>query len=59
MDRDKANALGVALMSVNATLTTAFGSSYVNDFPNGGRLQRVIVQADAKDRLQPEDLGRL
>jgi multidrug efflux pump len=31
----------------------------VNDFPNAGRLQRVVVQADAKDRMQPEDLLRL
>jgi multidrug efflux pump len=59
VDRDKANALGVAFTDINATLTTAFGSSYVNDFPNGGRLQRVIVQADADDRLQPEDIGRI
>ncbi|SMP80955.1 efflux RND transporter permease subunit [Noviherbaspirillum suwonense] len=59
VDRDKANALGVAFADINATLSTAFGSSYINDFPNGGRLQRVIVQADAEDRLQPEDIGRL
>nr|WP_314627319.1 efflux RND transporter permease subunit [uncultured Noviherbaspirillum sp.] len=59
VDRDKANALGVSFADVNATLSTAFGSSYINDFPNGGRLQRVIVQADAEDRLQPEDIGRL
>jgi multidrug efflux pump len=59
VDRDKANALGVAFADINATLSTAFGSSYVNDFPNAGRLQRVIVQADAEDRLQPEDIGRL
>ena len=59
VDRDKANALGIAFADINATLSTAFGSSYINDFPNGGRLQRVIVQADAEDRLQPEDIGRL
>jgi multidrug efflux pump len=59
VDRDKANALGVAFADINATLSTAFGSSYINDFPNAGRLQRVIVQADAADRLQPEDIGRL
>ena len=59
VDRDKANALGVAFADINATLSTAFGSSYINDFPNAGRLQRVIVQADAEDRLQPEDIGRL
>jgi multidrug efflux pump len=59
VDRDKANALGVAFADINATLSTAFGSSYINDFPNAGRLQRVIVQAGAEDRLQPEDIGRL
>ncbi|HSQ73103.1 MAG TPA: efflux RND transporter permease subunit, partial [Rubrivivax sp.] len=45
--------------SINATLSTALGSSYVNDFPSAGRLQRVIVQADAPARMQPEDLLRL
>ena len=40
-------------------LSTALGSAYVNDFPNAGRLQRVIVQADAPDRMQPDDLLQL
>ncbi len=59
IDRDKAAALGVGFDSINATLSTALGSSYVNDFPNSGRLQRVVVQADAPARMQPEDLLRL
>ena len=59
IDRDKANALGVDFTSINAALSTALGSSYVNDFPNQGRLQRVIVQADAPARMQPDDLLRL
>jgi multidrug efflux pump len=59
IDRDKANALGVSFESINATLSTALGSSYVNDFPNRGRLQRVVVQADAPARMQPEDMLRL
>ena len=59
IDRDKANALGVTFDSINATLSTALGSSYINDFPNRGRLQRVIVQADAPARMQPADLMRL
>ena len=42
-----------------ATLSTALGSAYVNDFPNQGRLQRVVVQADAPARMQPEDLLKL
>jgi multidrug efflux pump len=59
IDRDKAAALGVTFDAINATISTAFGSIYVNDFPNAGRLQRVIVQADAPARMQPEDLLRL
>jgi len=59
IDRDKAAALGVGFDSINATLSTALGSTYVNDFPSRGRLQRVVVQADAPARMQPEDLLRL
>jgi multidrug efflux pump len=59
IDRDRASALGVSFDNVNAVLSTALGSAYVNDFPSAGRLQRVIVQADAPDRMQPEDLLKL
>jgi multidrug efflux pump len=59
IDRDKANALGVSFDAVNSLLSTSLGSAYVNDFPNRGRLQRVVVQADAPARMQPEDLLRL
>ncbi|MCU7373696.1 efflux RND transporter permease subunit [Paucibacter sp. O1-1] len=59
IDRDKANALGISYDAIAAVLGTQLGSSYVNDFPNQGRLQRVVVQADAQARMQPEDLLRL
>jgi multidrug efflux pump len=59
IDRDKANALGVGFDAINAVISTALGSAYVNDFPNSGRLQRVVVQADAPARMQPDDLLRL
>jgi multidrug efflux pump len=59
IDRDKAQALGVSFDAINTAISTSLGSSYVNDFPNAGRLQRVVVQADAKDRMQPDDLLRL
>jgi multidrug efflux pump len=59
IDRDRANALGVSFDAINGVLSTALGSAYVNDFPNRGRLQRVIVQADAPDRMQPDDLLQL
>jgi multidrug efflux pump len=59
IDRERAYAQGVGFESVNALLSTALGSAYVNDFPSKGRLQRVIVQAEAKGRMVPEDLLRL
>ena len=59
VDRDKAYALGVTFSAINASLSTALGSSYVNDFPNAGRMQRVVVQADAPHRMQPEDLMKI
>jgi multidrug efflux pump len=59
IDRDKAQALGVGFDAINSVISTALGSSYVNDFPNAGRLQRVVVQADAPARMQPEDLLKL
>ena len=59
IDRDRANALGVGFDSISAAIGTALGSSYVNDFPNAGRLQRVVVQADATARMQPEDVLRI
>ncbi|WP_420208343.1 efflux RND transporter permease subunit [Candidatus Electronema sp. JC] len=59
VDWDKAGALGVPLGSIHSTLATAFGSSYVNDFIQGGRVKKVYVQADAPYRRLPEDLERL
>ncbi|MCX7240873.1 MAG: efflux RND transporter permease subunit [Burkholderiales bacterium] len=59
IDRDKANALGVSFDSINSTISTALGSAYINDFPNQGRLQRVVVQAEAGARMQPEHLLQL
>jgi multidrug efflux pump len=59
IDREKANALGVSYDAIAAVIGTQLGSAYVNDFPSSGRLQRVVVQADAAARMQPEDLLRL
>jgi multidrug efflux pump len=59
IDRDRANAIGVSFDAINASISTALGSTYVNDFPNSGRLQRVVVQADAPARMQPDDLLQL
>jgi multidrug efflux pump len=59
LDQDKASALGVSLADINSTMQTAFGSAYVNNFVNGARVQRVIVQLDATFRMNPQDLGNV
>jgi multidrug efflux pump len=58
IDREKASALGVALTDINQTLGSAWGSAYVNDFLDRGRVKRVYVQGDAPSRMSPEDLGK-
>lgn len=59
INRDAAATQGVSFASIGSVLSTAIGSKYVNDFDNSGRLQRVIVQSEPKDRLQPEDILNL
>lgn len=56
IDREKAAALGVTFEDINNTVSTNLGSNYVNDFPNRGRMQRVIVQADRSGRMQAHDI---
>ena len=59
IDRDKAEALGVSFEAINASLSTAFGSALINEFPNYGRMQRVVVQAEPGSRATPESLSKL
>ena len=59
IDRDKAQTFGVAFADINQTLSANLGSSYVNDFPNQGRMQRVIVQAQEESRMQAENVLNL
>jgi len=56
IDYEKAMAQGVSVGDLNATLSTAWGASYVNDFLHQGRVKKVYLQADAPFRMQPEDL---
>jgi hydrophobe/amphiphile efflux-1 (HAE1) family protein len=59
VDWEKAGALGVPITSIHNTISAAFGSAYVNDFIQGGRVKRVYVQADAPYRMLPTDIERL
>ncbi len=56
IDSEKAAALGVSLGDINSSLQLAWGSAYVNDFIDDGRIKRVYMQADAPYRMNPEDL---
>src|SRR5690606_19415284 len=58
VDLAKAGALGVSQNEINSTLTTAWGSTYVNDFVDRGRVKRVYVQGIAESRMNPEDINQ-
>ncbi|MCU0578548.1 MAG: efflux RND transporter permease subunit, partial [Desulfobacterota bacterium] len=59
VDWEKAGALGLSIASIHNTISAAFGSAYINDFIQGGRVKRVYVQADAPYRMLPGDLEKL
>jgi HAE1 family hydrophobic/amphiphilic exporter-1 len=59
VDWEKAGALGLPISSIHNTIATAFGSAYVNNFIQAGRVKRVYVQADAPYRKLPTDLEKL
>ena len=58
IDQAKANALGISVADINATLAAAWGGTYINDFIDRGRVKRVYMQGDAQFRMVPEDLER-
>ena len=58
IDQHKAQALGVSVEDINSTLKTAWGSTYVNDFVDRGRVKKVYVQSAARYRMLPEDIYR-
>ena len=57
VDDVRAGALGVALEDINSVLATAWGSTYVTDFIQNGRIKKVYIQGDAKYRMLPEDIS--
>jgi multidrug efflux pump len=58
IDQRKAQALGVSIDDINSTLSTAWGSTYVNDFVDRGRVKKVYVQAAAPFRMLPDDINK-
>jgi hydrophobic/amphiphilic exporter-1 (mainly G- bacteria), HAE1 family len=59
VDWQKAGTLGLSIASIHNTTSAAFGSAYVNDFIQAGRVKRVYAQADAPYRMLPKDLEKL
>jgi len=59
VDWEKAGALGLSINSIHNTISAAFGSAYVNDFIQAGRVKRVYVQADAPYRMLPKHIDQL
>ena len=56
LDWEKASALGLSIADINTTLSAAWGSLYVDDFVDRGRVKRVFIQGDAPSRMLPQDL---
>jgi len=58
IDLAKAGALGVSVSEISDELSTAWGSAYLNDFIDRGRIKKVYLQADAQFRMLPEDINK-
>jgi HAE1 family hydrophobic/amphiphilic exporter-1 len=59
VDWERAGALGIPITSIHNTISAAFGSNYVNNFIQAGRVKRVFLQADAPYRMLPKDIDKL
>jgi multidrug efflux pump len=57
IDREKTGAFGLTIADVNNTLSAAWGSEYVNDFIDRGRVKKVFIQGDAPSRMLPQDFN--
>jgi len=58
VDQQRAAALGLSLAEVNRVLSVGWGSAYVNDFVDRGRVKKVFMQGQADSRMVPEDLNK-
>lgn len=56
LDDERARALGLSLEDINDTLSTAWGSGYINQFMYQDRVKKVYMQGKATSRVTPEDL---
>lgn len=58
IDEEKARALGLNLADINSTMSIAWGSAYINDFIDRGRVKKVFLQGNAESRVGPDDFAK-
>ncbi|MBE0406292.1 efflux RND transporter permease subunit [Psychrobacter sp. AOP22-C1-22] len=58
VNQEQAAAYGLSMASINSVISTAWGSSYINDFVDRGRIKRVFVQGEPNSRTNPNDIGK-
>lgn len=58
IDEEKARALGLNLVDINSTMSIAWGSAYINDFIDRGRVKKVFLQGKAESRVGPDDFAK-
>ncbi|MBQ8631158.1 MAG: efflux RND transporter permease subunit [Alphaproteobacteria bacterium] len=59
IDRQKAEAMGVAIGDIFAVLQNYLGSSYINDVNFGTQVNKVMIQADWKFRKDIDSISNL
>jgi multidrug efflux pump len=59
LDRAKAEVLGVSVQDAFQTMQSFFGSQVVGQFSQSSRVWWVVLQADAKYRMDPRDFDRV
>lgn len=58
INQEQAAAYGLSMGNINSVISTAWGSSYINDFIDRGRIKRVFVQGEPSSRTNPDDIGK-
>ena len=57
IDDERARSAGVSIDDINTTMSSAWGSSYINQFMYHDRVKRVYIQGRADSRFAPKDLN--
>ncbi len=58
VNQEQAAAYGLSMSAINSVISTAWGSRYINDFIDRGRIKRVFIQGEPSSRTNPDDIGK-